>query len=200
MRPKTACAGGAGGSKVAGRTPLELAAAGQGPIGYTPIVRLRGRSKTRTAHCPTPYWADEVRAGRGPFPPSADTTPMVACNSEDRHCGREYPFYYGVGCTCLDCLNNAQLRRDRERRAQGLTAGPAVDDEPTLAAERPAELTPHAEALAEMERVNGRLLETRLPSEDEEALRDQIAHYRVTREILIFFGDGTAQPDPAPRA
>lgn len=186
MRPVTGT-GGAGRSR-----PLANGGADQA---YTPVVRVRGRSKTRVAHCPTPYWVDLVRSGHGVYPPPADTTPAVSCSSSDRRCGMDYPWYYGVGCTCEDCLNNVRLLIDRERKRQGLLAGATDDDKPTLAEERPAELTPHGEALAELQAQNATLFEEELPGEDDEALLDQIAHYNATQEIMIFFGDGTAQQE-----
>jgi hypothetical protein len=152
------------------------------------------------------YWADLVRAGViRALPPPAVHTPMVECGSGDRQCGGKfYPFYYGTGCWCQDCINNELLRQEREwereqrRRPDGTLEG----EEPTLAEERPAELHEHAQILAEMKAQNFEGLDGALPSDDVEDLVQEIAFCQQTGKILQIHDDWTREvpSDPPPPA
>lgn len=95
------------------RTPIARNAAGIPDGSYTPTQgRKLRRGRSRLA--PSPYWSDQTKALRTTMPPPADHTPMVECQSGDRQCGgRFYPFYYGVGCCCADCVNNRILKQKR---------------------------------------------------------------------------------------
>jgi hypothetical protein len=172
-------------------TPIERAAAGVHDGSYTPAPTPKRRKSGHLA--PTPYWLDQVKSGVT-LPPPADHTPMLLCESGQKQCGKFYPFYYGRGCACTDCLNVLWLQRERAWRD---FEGEAARE--TLADELPPELPPQAAAQAELEQLGGKVPEAVLPSDREDLLTLMVLHFEATGEIVEIFSDGTCstlKPSP----
>ena len=87
-------------------------------------------------------------------------------------------------CRCEDCLAFARLQRER---AFPRWCG---EEQPTLAAEAPAELTPAASLLEDMLHAGAALRELPLPKSDEASLAREIEHYAATGKIAVAYDDG----------
>lgn len=163
------------------------AARAQGAVVWNASTR-RMRHNQQIRACPSPWWVEQVQAGRIKFPPRSDTTPMIKCQADDRTCGRIYPFYYGAGCDCEDCRLVVWQKWISDLRHAGLIAGPAGDDPPRVSLYTSS--SPSAIAFERLADVGGEVADqVELASEDEGELRGQIGRYM---ELVEQYGEKKA--------
>jgi hypothetical protein len=150
--------------------------------------RKKLKPNQQAAASPSSYWITEVGCSR-PFPPPADTTPMVRCSEDPQTCGKAYPFYYVDDCQCEDCREAKRQEWINNLRSEGLLAGPlleqAKEDERLRRPNLPTSSSASAKAIRMLDDVHGEAIcQIKLEAEDEKALIKQIERYKKLAKEL----------------